>query len=209
MGSESSTVRSQTVRALKALRSALRAEDDGNAEEHRTSRCPDHVGDPGSTGRGTLMRPQTSDDPQTRTMTLEAFADTIVPGEKRWPDDRAIAGVRDRRRRGRGRRARAAGVPGAAGCRRRWCGLAGMLNGHAQSYAGRARRSTLDDDGAALRRAAASTDRTALVQRADRAGPPGEGSCGSAWRCSATWPSTPRAHLHTADALAAGPPGPD
>ncbi|MCG5216087.1 SigE family RNA polymerase sigma factor [Streptosporangium sp. KLBMP 9127] len=33
MGSESSTVRSQTVRALKALRSALRAEDDGNAED--------------------------------------------------------------------------------------------------------------------------------------------------------------------------------
>jgi hypothetical protein len=26
-------------------------------------------------------------------MTLEAFADTIIPGEKRWPDDRAIAGV--------------------------------------------------------------------------------------------------------------------
>lgn len=28
-----------------------------------------------------------------RTATLEAFADTIVPGEKRWPDDRAIAGA--------------------------------------------------------------------------------------------------------------------
>ncbi|HYS37141.1 MAG TPA: DUF5987 family protein, partial [Pseudonocardiaceae bacterium] len=26
-------------------------------------------------------------------MTLEAWADTIIPGEKRWPDDRAIAGV--------------------------------------------------------------------------------------------------------------------
>lgn len=26
-------------------------------------------------------------------MTLEAFADTIVPGEKRWPGDRAIAGI--------------------------------------------------------------------------------------------------------------------
>lgn len=27
------------------------------------------------------------------TMTLEAFADTIVPGEKRGPDDRAVAGA--------------------------------------------------------------------------------------------------------------------
>ncbi|WP_344662124.1 DUF5987 family protein [Catenulispora subtropica] len=26
-------------------------------------------------------------------MTLEAFADTIVPGEKRWPGDRAVAGI--------------------------------------------------------------------------------------------------------------------
>src|SRR3989442_773695 len=28
-----------------------------------------------------------------QTMTLEAFADTIVPGEKRFPGDRAIAGI--------------------------------------------------------------------------------------------------------------------
>ncbi len=34
-------------------------------------------------------------DEQIRTMTLEAFADTIVPGAKRSPDDRAIAGVCD------------------------------------------------------------------------------------------------------------------
>jgi enediyne biosynthesis protein E8 len=27
------------------------------------------------------------------TMVLEAFADTIVPGEKRWPGDRAVAGA--------------------------------------------------------------------------------------------------------------------
>jgi hypothetical protein len=27
--------------------------------------------------------------------TLEAFADTIIPGEKRWPGDRAVAGVDD------------------------------------------------------------------------------------------------------------------
>ncbi|OLF10320.1 DUF5987 family protein [Actinophytocola xanthii] len=32
-------------------------------------------------------------DEQVRTITLEAFADTIVPGVKRFPGDRAIAGV--------------------------------------------------------------------------------------------------------------------
>ena len=31
--------------------------------------------------------------PDVRTLTLEAFADTVIPGEKRWPGDRAIAGV--------------------------------------------------------------------------------------------------------------------
>src|SRR6185369_1360021 len=31
--------------------------------------------------------------PDTRTMTIEAFADTIIPGEKRSPDDRAVAGA--------------------------------------------------------------------------------------------------------------------
>ncbi|KUJ44262.1 regulator [Verrucosispora sp. FIM060022] len=30
---------------------------------------------------------------QGRTMVLEAYADTILPGEKRWPGDRAVAGV--------------------------------------------------------------------------------------------------------------------
>jgi len=35
----------------------------------------------------------TSAETAIRTMTLEAFADTFVPGEKRSPDDRAIAGA--------------------------------------------------------------------------------------------------------------------
>lgn len=39
------------------------------------------------------MQAETPDSEQTRVMTLEAFADTIVPGVKRSPDDRAIAGV--------------------------------------------------------------------------------------------------------------------
>lgn len=36
---------------------------------------------------------ETSAETAIRTMTLEAFADTFVPGEKRSPDDRAIAGA--------------------------------------------------------------------------------------------------------------------
>ncbi|WP_026185115.1 DUF5987 family protein [Salinispora pacifica] len=39
------------------------------------------------------MHTEGPDAEQTRVMTLEAFADTIVPGQKRSPDDRAIAGV--------------------------------------------------------------------------------------------------------------------
>jgi hypothetical protein len=38
------------------------------------------------------MKPP-SEDESAETMTLEAFADTIVPGEKRWPGDRAVAGI--------------------------------------------------------------------------------------------------------------------
>jgi hypothetical protein len=33
------------------------------------------------------------EDPESRNAVLEAFADTIIPGEKRHPDDRAVAGV--------------------------------------------------------------------------------------------------------------------
>src|SRR4051794_21018960 len=39
------------------------------------------------------MPQRSPDEEQVRTLTLEAFADTIVPGEKRSPGDRAIAGV--------------------------------------------------------------------------------------------------------------------
>lgn len=37
--------------------------------------------------------PDDVDTDDVRTMTMEAFADTIVPGEKRWPQDRAVAGA--------------------------------------------------------------------------------------------------------------------
>ena len=39
------------------------------------------------------MQSESSQEYRDRTMVLEAFADTIVPGEKRHPGDRAIAGA--------------------------------------------------------------------------------------------------------------------
>ncbi|MEU8373311.1 DUF5987 family protein [Micromonospora sp. NPDC048894] len=39
------------------------------------------------------MQSSTTDADNSRTMTIEAFADTIVPGEKRSPDDQAVAGA--------------------------------------------------------------------------------------------------------------------
>jgi enediyne biosynthesis protein E8 len=47
--------------------------------------CPWPIGVPSAFGQG-MDRPS-------MTQTLEAFADTLIPGEKRFPADRAIAGV--------------------------------------------------------------------------------------------------------------------
>lgn len=68
-----------------------------------------------------------------QTMTLEAFADTIVPGEKRFPDDRAIAGT------ARGGGAVAAGAVDlmrteAGGMADALPNLVDALNKHAEAY---------------------------------------------------------------------------
>lgn len=47
--------------------------------------CPWRIGVPSAFGQG-------MEDPAV-TQTLEAYADTLIPGEKRFPGDRAIAGV--------------------------------------------------------------------------------------------------------------------
>jgi ribose/xylose/arabinose/galactoside ABC-type transport system permease subunit len=47
--------------------------------------CPWRIGVPSAFGHGT--------DDQGMKLTLEAFADTLIPGQKRFPGDRAIAGV--------------------------------------------------------------------------------------------------------------------
>lgn len=40
-----------------------------------------------------MSQPGDQDAHAAKTMTLEAYADTIIPGKKRWPGDRAIAGL--------------------------------------------------------------------------------------------------------------------
>jgi len=76
----------------------------------------------------------TAADKQSTTMTLEAFADTFVPGEKRWPEDAAVAGA------AAGPGAVAAGAielleTPATGVASGLAGLAEALNGHANAYA--------------------------------------------------------------------------
>lgn len=149
------------------------------------------------------MAADTSDEVRTRISTLEAFADTIIPGEKRSPDDRAIAGASD------GGGAVAAGAiellelpaPGLA------AGLgdfARSLNGHAQAYAAELKLSLTES---APPFVALPFDlRTALVERLTAPGHPEK----DGWVLLALFSNMAfdtAAHLHTAEAIAAGHPG--
>ena len=138
-----------------------------------------------------------------RTATLAAFADTIVPGEKRSPQDRVIAGASD------GPGAVAAGAidlieTPATGITAGLDPLAGMLNGHARAYA-QEHELTLDEDVPPFV-ALSFADRTALVQRLTTPGhPEKDGWIGLALFCNMAFDAA--AHLHTTDAIAAGHPG--
>jgi enediyne biosynthesis protein E8 len=107
----------------------------------------------------------TVDSPEpdpSRTMTLEAFADTIIPGEKRTPYDRAVAGV------SAGGGAVAAGAVDlletpAGGMVEVLDTLAAGLNEHAAAYA--AEHAIRCDDSVPAFVALDFADRTALVQR--------------------------------------------
>jgi len=143
------------------------------------------------------------DDEQIRTMTLEAFADTIVPGEKRSPDDRAIAGV------SHGGGAVEAGaielleLP-ATGVAAGLGPMSQMLNLHAQAYAAE-HGLTLDDDVPAFV-ALAYEHRAALIQRLTAPGHPER----DGWVLLVLFSNMAfdlAAHLNTAEALAAGHPG--
>ena len=149
------------------------------------------------------METATSNEEQITVMTLEAFADTIVPGNKRWPDDRAIAGV------SHDGGSVASGaielLQSDAGGLSQWLGgLAAMLNGHAQNYAAE-QGIELDDTVPAF----VSLDydnRVALVLRLTAwEHPERQGWVNLVMFSNMAWDTG--AHMHTVDALAAGHPG--
>jgi hypothetical protein len=140
---------------------------------------------------------------QDQIATLEAFADTIVPGERRSPDDRAVAGAAE----GPGAVQAGAldllGTP-ATGVTIGLPYLATALNQHATAYA--TEHTTALDDSVPAFVALSFADRTALVRSLVAPGhPEKEGWVGLALFCNMAYDSA--AHLHTRDAIAAGHPG--
>lgn len=150
-----------------------------------------------------------------RTATLEAYADTIIPGVKRGPDDRSIAGVVSD-----GGAVQAGAIElleGAEG------GLAPMLdtlveglNAHAQRYATE-QGLTLDETAPPFV-ALSFADRTDLVRSLTAPGHP-EKELWTAVAIFSYMAFDSAAHLHTTDAIAGGhvglrtlgytPPDPD
>lgn len=149
------------------------------------------------------MQPATSDEEQIKVMTLEAFADTIVPGNKRWPGDRAVAGVSPD-----GGSVAAGAIElleSPAGGLSQWLvGLAGMLNGHAQNYA-REQQIELDETVPAFV-SLDYDDRVALVLRLTAwEHPERQGWVNLVMFSNMAFDTG--AHMHTVDALASGHPG--
>lgn len=136
----------------------------------------------------------------TKVATLEAFADTIIPGAKRSPADRAVAGA------AAGGGAVEAGAVTLlelpdGGLAPMLDGLGHMLNAHAEAYA--AERGLALDSGVPPFVALPFADRTALVEALTaRDHPERELWVGVAIFCYMAFDSA--AHLHTADAVAAG-----
>lgn len=139
----------------------------------------------------------------TRTMTLEAFADTIIPGEKRSPDDRAVAGAST------GGGAVAAGAvelleTPAGGMAELLDTLAAALNEHAAGYA--SEHGIPCDDTVPAFVALDFADRTALVQRLVAPGnPEREMWVGLVMFSVMAWDTG--AHMSIGEAFAAGHPG--
>ena len=141
-------------------------------------------------------------DHQYRTMTLEAFADTIIPGEKRTPDDKAIAGAAP------GPGAVAAGAielleTPATGIADGLDNYVATLNGHTRAYAA---EHGLDLDASLPPFVALSFEhRTAVVSALTGPGHPEK----ELWILLTLFSNMAfdiAAHMHTADALAAGHP---
>jgi hypothetical protein len=143
------------------------------------------------------------DEEQVKIMTLEAFADTIIPGEKRHPDDHAIAGVSE------GGGAVAAGAlevleHAASGVAAGLPYLAVSLNGHAQNYA-QEHGIALDDELPAFV-ALSYEDRAEVVATLTRPGHPEK----DGWVLLALFSNMAfdiAPHKHTIEAMEEGHPG--
>jgi hypothetical protein len=135
--------------------------------------------------------------------TLEAFADTIVPGVKRFPDDRAIAGVCEEPGAVEAGALELLADP-ATGVAMGLVPLSGALNGHAGAYAERAGLTL--DDGVPPFVALDYDDRAALIGELTAWGNPER----DGWVLLAMFSNMAfdtAAHRSTADALADGHPG--
>ncbi|GII02150.1 hypothetical protein Pta02_41580 [Planobispora takensis] len=136
-------------------------------------------------------------------MTLEAFADTIIPGVKRSPEDRAVAGVSPD-----GGAVAAGAIEllewDATGVTDGLDGYAGGLNRHALTLA--AERGLALDESVPPFVALSFDERTALVGSLTAPGHPEKSLWVSlALFCNMAYDSA--AHTHTAEAIAAGHPG--
>ncbi|GAA1403186.1 DUF5987 family protein [Catellatospora coxensis] len=149
------------------------------------------------------MQPDFPEATDPTSMTLEAFADTIIPGEKRHRHDHAVAGV------SAGGGAVASGAlellrHPAGGLADSLDGLAMMLNGHTQQYAAERGLALADDLPPFV--ALAFADRTALVAQLTGVDHPEKALwVGMALFSNMAFDSA--AHLSTPDALRDGHPG--
>jgi hypothetical protein len=136
-------------------------------------------------------------------LTLEAYADTIVPGEKRFPEDRSVAGAAP------GPGAVEAGALellryDATGVTAGLPYLVQSLNDHAKSYAGEAGLEPDTDVPPFV--ALPYEHRRALVARLTGPGhPEKDGWVSLALFCNMAYDTAP--HRHTREALEAGHPG--
>ncbi|MET8144892.1 DUF5987 family protein [Sphaerisporangium sp. NPDC005288] len=149
------------------------------------------------------MPSPTPEGKDAQTMTLEAFADTIVPGEKRSPDDRAIAGAAEG-----GGAVQAGAIEllewDATGLSESLDGFSSALDAHADAYA--AEHGLTLDESVPPFVALPFEHRTALVQELTTPGHPEK----ALWVSLALFSNMAfdsAAHMHTADALAQGHPG--
>jgi len=152
---------------------------------------------------GTTVQPAAQQHQPGTTITLEAYADTIVPGEKRWPGDRAVAGIAE------GGGAVAAGaVPllemPEGGMAPALDDVVAALNAHAERY--HKDNEIEPDDSVPPFVALDSEHRIALVQELTAPGhPEKELWTGLALFCYMAFDTG--AQMHTVDAIAQGHPG--